>query len=218
MFHSELSNINYEGEHAMSKKSLIVFPIFLLLVSTAFPLGRGGGQGAGSGQGGRGYGGGQGQGPGMGQGQSRGQNANAQMERKRIRVTQQQQEQLRSCDKLADGIRKQVRKMAKDSDKNFEPGKINQQQTQVRNQIRQMEQEHERLMNGLDTTQQEAWQEQIQNMKRLREQLNQHEQKMDAELKGNPDAKRVAERAREMEQTMNEWRKQYGILSSQAEN
>ena len=49
------------------------------------------------------------------------------------------------------------------------------------------------------------------------QQLNLHQQQMDDELKGNPDAKRVAERAREMERTMNEWRKQYGILSSQAE-
>jgi len=40
---------------------------------------------------------------------------------------------------------------------------------------------------------------------------------MDEELKGNPDAKRVTERAREMERTMNEWRNQYRVLSSQAE-
>lgn len=81
-----------------------------------------------------------------------------------------------------------------------------------------MEQEHEQLMNGLDANQQQAWQEQIRNMNQLRQQLNLHQQQMDDELKGNPDAKRVAERAREMERTMNEWRKQYGVLSSQAEN
>jgi hypothetical protein len=46
---------------------------------------------------------------------------------------------------------------------------------------------------------------------------DQHQQQMDEELKGNPDAKRVTERAREMERTMNEWRNQYRVLSSQAE-
>jgi hypothetical protein len=54
-------------------------------------------------------------------------------------------------------------------------------------------------------------------MNQLRQQMNVHQQQMDDELKGNPDARRVAERAREMERTMNEWKKQYGVLSSQAE-
>ena len=207
----------------MLKKSLIVFPIFLLLLSTAFPQGKGGGgggkgQGQGMGQGqGQGVGQGQGQGMGQGQGQGGGQATNAQMEHKRIKATEQQRDQIRSCDKLADDIRKQTRKMAKDSGKNLNPGQLNQQQVHVRNQIRKMEQEHEQLMNGLDANQRQAWQEQIRNMNQLRQQLNLHQQQMDDELKGNPDAKRVAERAREMERTMNEWKKQYGVLSSQAE-
>jgi hypothetical protein len=213
----------------MLKKSLIVFPIFLLLLSTAFPQGKGGGgggKGQGQGQGmgqGQGQGVGQGQGQGMGQGQGQGQGqggqqaTNAQMEHKRIKATTQQRDQIRSCDKLADDIRKQTRKMAKDSAKSLNPGQLNQQQVHVRNQIRKMEQEHEQLMNGLDANQRQAWQEQIRSMNQLHQQLNLHQQQMDDELKGNPDAKRVAERAQQMERTMNEWRKQYGVLSSQAE-
>jgi hypothetical protein len=205
----------------MLKKSLIVFPIFLLLLSTAFPQGKGGGgggKGQGQGQGmGQGQGQGQGQGMGQGQGQGGGQATNAQMEHKRIKATTQQRAQIRSCDKLADDIRKQTRKMAKDSGKNLNPGQLNQQQVHVRNQIRKMEQEHEQLMNGLDANQRQAWQEQIRSMNQLHQQLNLHQQQMDDELKGSPDAKRVAEKAREMERTMNEWRKQYGVLSSQAE-
>jgi len=139
------------------------------------------------------------------------------MEHKRIKATKQQRDQIRSCDKLADDIRKQTRKMAKDSGKKDNYGQLNQQQVHIRNQIRKMEQEHEQLINGLDATQQQAWQEQIRNMNQLRQQLNLQQQQMDDELKGNPDPKRVAERAREMERTTNEWRKQYGILSSQAE-
>ena len=81
-----------------------------------------------------------------------------------------------------------------------------------------MEQEHERLMNGLDPSQQQAWQERIRNMNQSREQLNTRIQQMDKELATpNPDAKRVAERAREMEQIMNNWRKEYKALSSEAE-
>jgi len=199
----------------MLKKSLVLFPIFLLLLSTAFPQGKGGSRGQGQGQS-------QGQGramsQGQGQGQSSSQGANTQMERKRVKATEQQRSQIRACDKLADDIRKQARNMASDSGKKLNYGQLNQQQVHIRNQIRQMEQEHERLMKDLDANQQQAWQEQIRNMDRLRQQLNLSQQQMDDELKGNPDAKRVAERAREMERTMNEWRKQYGVLSSQAES
>jgi hypothetical protein len=206
-----LSDIRFEGGYAMLKKSLIVFPIFLLVLSAAFPQGKGGG--------GKGQGQGQGMGQGQGQGQGQGgqQAMNAQMEQKRIKTTTQQREQIRSCDKLADDIRKQTRKMAKDSGKNLNTGQLNQQQVHVRNQIRKMEQEHAQLMNGLDANQRQAWQEQIRSMSQLHQQLNLQQQQLDDELKGNPDAKRVAERAQQMERTMNEWRKQYGVLSSQAE-
>lgn len=153
----------------------------------------------------------------MGQGQGGGQQTNAQMEQKRIKATKQQRDQIRSCNMLADDVRKQARKMAKDSGKKLNHGQLVQQQTHIRNQLRQIEQEQERLMNGLDKNQQQAWQEQIRNMNQLRQQMNVHQQQMDDELKGNPDARRVAERAREMERTMNEWKKQYGVLSSQAE-
>lgn len=114
----------------MLKKSLIVFPVFLLLQSTAFPQGKGGGGGKGQGQGqgqGQGMGQGQGVGQGQGQGQGGGQATNAQMEHKRIKATKQQRDQIRSCDRLADNIRKQTRKMAKDSGKNLNPGQLNQQ-------------------------------------------------------------------------------------------
>ncbi len=58
-------------------------------------------------------------------------------------------------------------------------------------------------MNGLDAGQQQAWQEQIRSMNQLRQQPNLRPQQMDDELKGNPDAARASERAREIERTMN---------------
>jgi len=187
----------------MFKRYFAVLSAFLLLLIPAFPQGKGGGKGGGRGQG-------------QGQGQGAGQGVNIQREQNRVKATEQQRDQIRSCDKLADEIRKQARKMAKDSENKLNYGQLNQQQVHIRNQIRKMEQEHERLMNGLDATQQQAWKEQIRNMNTLREQLNLHQRQMEDELKTNPDAKRVVERARELERTMSEWRKQYGILSSQA--
>ena len=197
----------------MLKKSLILFPIFLLSLSMAFPQGRGGRQSQGQGQG---------QGPGVGQGQGQGpagaQVGNTQREQKRIHATKQQRDQIRTCDRAADSIRKQARTMAKNTGKKYSAAEANQQRNQIRDQIRTMDQEHERLMNGLDATQQQAWQEQIREMNQLRQQLNLRQQQMDSELRSpNPDANRVADHAREIEQTMNSLRTQYRGLSSQVE-
>lgn len=157
-----------------------------------------------------------GQGQGQGQGHPGMSGGDSQMERKRIHATQQQRDQIRDCDKLADGIRKQARKMSQASGKKFNAEEANQQHSQIRNQLQAMEKEHERLMNGLDAGQQQAWQEQIRNMNRYREQLKVQQQQMEAELQNNPDPRRVAEQAKEMERTMNNWRNQYRVLSSEA--
>ena len=200
----------------MLKKSLILFSLSLLMLPAAFPQGRGGGKGQGSG---RSQGQGQQMGGNRGQGQSQPgmQGGDSQMDRKRTHATQQQRDQIRDCDRLADGIRKQARKMARTSGSNFNPAEARQQQTQIREQIRLMEQEHERLANGLDASQHQAWQEQIRNMNQSRQQLILQHQQMDTELNGNPDPARIAARAKEMERTMENWRNQYRVLSSQTE-
>ena len=100
----------------------------------------------------------------------------------------------------------------------FNAGEAKQQQAKIREGVRAMEQEHERLMNGLDPAQQQALQERIRNMNQHREQINMELRNMDRELGApNPDAKRVAERAQEMERVMNNWRKEYKALSSETE-
>ncbi len=198
----------------MLRKYLILFSIFLLSLSVAFSQGRGGRQGQGQAQG-------KSPGPGFGQGQGQGQTGaqagNTQREQKRIHATKQQRDQIRTCDRAADSIRKQARSMAKNTGKKYSAAEANQQRNQIRDQIRTMDQEHERLMNGLDATQQQAWQGQIREMNQLRQQLNLRQQQMDTELGSpNPDANRVAEHAREIEQTMNSLRAQYHALASEA--
>lgn len=205
----------------MLKNTLIQFALLLLLVPVAFPQGKGGG-------GSRGQGGGQGQAAGMGQGAGQQQTAgqaqpgaqagDTQRDQKRTRITTQQRDQIRACDKLADGLRKQARAMSQAGGKQFNAAEANKQQRQIREQLRTMEQEHERLMNGLNTDQQKALQERIRNMNQSRERINLQVQQMDRELGApNPDAKRVAERAQEMEQIMNNWRKEYKALASETE-
>ena len=197
----------------MFKKTLIAFPIFLLVFSTAFPQ-RGGRQG---GQRGQQQGQGSVQGSGQG-GWGTGQAGAGPMQQKRIRTTQQQRDQISSCNKLADGIQKQARKMAQMSGNKFSVDEAKKQREQIQDQFRTMEQEHQQLMNGLDAAQNQAWQEQIRNMNQSRQQLNLQLQKMDTELgSANPDSKQIAERAKDMERTMNNWRKEYRTLASQAD-
>jgi hypothetical protein len=101
------------------------------MLLTSFAQGKGIGKGGGRGQG-------QGQGQVMGQGQAPGggQVTKDQLEHNRIKATRQQRDQLRSCDKLANDVRKQTRKMAKDSGKNLNPSQLTQQPVHVRNQMR----------------------------------------------------------------------------------
>jgi len=206
----------------MLKKSLILFSMVFLSLAVAFAQGRGGGKGQGGGQGqgqGQAMGQGSGQGGSQGQGQGQGtQSGDTQRDQKRTRITTQQRQQVQTCDKSADGLRKQARKMSQASGKKFNAAEANQQQSQIREGLRAMEQEQERLMNGLDPSQKQALQQRIGNMNQFREQMNVQTRLMDQELASpNADAQRVAERAQEMERIMNNWRKEYKALSSEVE-
>jgi len=202
------------------KKVTVLFSIFFLAAATAFAQGRGGqqgqrGQGQGAAQEQR-----QGQEQWQGQQQSQGgmQSGRGDMDQKRVRATKQQRDQINVCSKQADNLRKEARKMAQTPEKKFNPTEARQRSNQIRNQINTMEQEHERLMKSLDIGQQNAWQEQAQNMNRLRQEVRSQFQRLDSEVSGpNPDAARVAESARMMEQTTKDWNRQYQALLSQAQ-
>jgi len=193
----------------MKKKSLILFSLFLVTAFNLLAQGRGGAQGRSGAQGQQ-----------AGRDQPAGRQSKPQERgagnQQHARASTRQRDQIRTCDQQADKIRKQMRKMAQTPSQKFNADQARQQWNQLQQQIRAMEQEHERLMNGLDANQQQAWQEEIRNMNRLREQLRTAMQQMNSELgSSNPDPAGVAERAREMEQFMQEWRKQYHALYAQ---
>jgi len=199
----------------MVKKLLVASALLILSVVIAFSQGRGGGGGQGQGQGGgqnqRGMQGGQqaGQG-GMQTGAGQGQ-----MDRDRVRLNTQQRDQARTCDRLADGVRKQARTMAKNSGSSkLSQAELGRQRDQLRERVRAIEREHERLMTGIDPAQRQQFQEQIRNMNQYRQQVNNQLQQIDGRLDSpNPDHARIAEHAREMEQVMKRWRDAYGGLS-----
>jgi predicted transcriptional regulator len=199
------------------KKHLIFLSIFILAAVAGYSQRGGGGSRAHQGQTGQRQGqqgswGQQGQ-------QQRGTRGNAgDSERQRARINSQQKKQLGECSNAADGVRKQAQKMSRTSGNQFNATESRQQFNQMQEQVRTMEQQHKRLMEGLDGAQQSGYQKQVKNMDRLHTQLNNQMQQMNSELApANPDPLKVREQARLMERTMNELKQEYNTLSDQAD-
>jgi hypothetical protein len=190
-------------------KYLILLSIFLLTAVAAFPQGRGSG---------RGQGGSQARTQGQQRQQGGTQSGQGTMEHKRVQIHSEQRRQIRDCSKMADGIRKQARTMAKTSGNKFNAEEARLQRNQIQTQLQTMNTEQERLMGGLDSGQQQALRERIQNMNQLQQQMNTQLRQMNSELDPpNPDPEKVSKQARNMEQTMERWRKEYNALSSETE-
>lgn len=208
----------------MWKKTLIIGSILTLALATAYAQGRGGGgMNRGSGRGGVGSGRGQGQmqGPGenrgMGEAKRSPRAAEAQAEHKRVKSTSRQRKQIRDCDQAAENVGKQARKMAQNTGNRYNAQEAARQHKALGEQVRKMDQQHERLIGGLNDGQKEAWRDQIRNMTEMRRQLHNHIAAMQAEQRVDPDGAWNAERAREIERIMNRWRTDYGTLAAQAE-
>ena len=189
------------------KKYLIFLSMFLLAAIVAYPQRGGGG----------GHQGSSGAQEKMGR-QGNIQSGRGQMDQDRTRINSEQRKQIRDCSNLADGIRKQAQNMAQTSRQNLDTGEARKQLAQIQKRFQTMEKEHERLMQGLDTGQQQGFQEQIKNMNQLRSQVNNQLQQMNSDLAAaEPDRQKVSEKAREMERTMNELKNQYNTLAAQSD-
>lgn len=191
------------------KKYLIFLTIFLLASVAAYP------------QRGRGAGGGRSQQDNQNpQGGMQGgmQSGNGETDRQQTRIDSRQREQIKECSSSADNVRKQARDMAKNSEKQFKAGETRENFSRMQEQIKTMEQQHTRLMQGMGPEQQEAFKGQIQNMNQLQSRLENQVRQMNETLgEANPDGARVSTRAREIEKTMNEYKQQYNTLASQSD-
>jgi hypothetical protein len=77
-----------------------------------------------------------------------------------------------------------------------------------------MHQEHQRLMDGLSDEQKASVENHERLMKQECERMEAQFREMERELAGaNPDRKRVAAQAREVERAMIEWQKQHRAVS-----
>lgn len=197
-------------ENKGSRRFLLVAAA-LLLASPAFAIqGRpGGGQGE---QGGQGR-----QQPRTGQQKGQMPSSRGASDRQRIRASDQQRDQLRDCTQTADRIRRQARDMDQlTRSKTFDASRARQQRDQMREQFRSMEQEHERLVNGMSQDQRNALRKQMEETNQIRQRVNNQFGKLDMELaQTDPNAKKVRERAQQISKEMNRWKSQYRSMESQ---
>lgn len=129
-------------------------------------------------------------------------------------ATTQQRDQYRTCDQTMTQSRTHMRTMAKVANgTGVDAGQMRQHQARVQEELRTMQQERERLYKGLNQEQQTAVQERNQKLEQMHQQIQNRLQEMDRELsQSNPNAKRVAEQARENERTMAMYQKEFRAM------
>ena len=129
----------------------------------------------------------------------------------RSQATDGQREQYRTGNQSMERIRTQARDMARMSNgTTFNADQARQQRDQLRDQVRTMDQQNQRLMEGLDNQQRTAVEQRTRTMNQLQERINSRLQNMDQELaKTSPDRKRIAEEAQNVERETQRYQQQY---------
>ena len=129
----------------------------------------------------------------------------------RSQATDGQREQYRTGNQSMERIRTQARDMARISNgTTFNADQARQQRDQLRDQVRTMDQQNQRLMEGLDNQQRTAVEQRTRTMNQLQERINSRLQNMDQELaKTSPDRKRIAEEAQNVERETQRYQQQY---------
>lgn len=171
----------------------------------------------------------QGRGAGGQGGQSRGgqpqgaaqpqQQRDRDQQRLRIHATNQQRDQYRTCTQAADRVRTQTRQMAQAAKGGgYNNEDFRRQHAELREEVRLMQQNHERFMQGLSDAQRAELQSRIRSMNQARERLHTKLQAMDQELnQPTPDRQRLEKQSREMERAMKEWQKCYRQMGAELE-
>jgi len=123
-------------------------------------------------------------------------------------------DQVRACDRSAQEVRNRARRLAAGtSGSSFDADRTRREWDQLRERVRFMQQEHERLMQGLSDEQRQALQERIRTMNELRERALAEMQSIDQELsRPRPDGRQLAERTRAMERAARELQQQYQAM------
>lgn len=207
------------------KRKLMISAMVILLSAPSVLFAQRGGQGGG----GQGRGGQQGQGAptttqqrGGGQQGSQGsqtgqQSGSRDQQQKGIHTTDKQRDQYKTCTDSADRLRKQSSEMSKRTQgSNFDLSQAREQRDRVREDTRILMEEHDRFMKGLSGEQRSVMGDEIQKMDKSRGELKTRLQAMDREVdQAKTDRNRINERARELNEAVQEFQKQHRAIGSQ---
>lgn len=138
------------------------------------------------------------------------------MMRQRIRATDQQREQLGACTGATSHARKQAHEMARIANgSGFSAEEARRQHEQLHGSFQSMQQEHERLMQGLSEEQRTQMKDRLRKLGQARERMQSTLQAMEQELKqATPDRKRLARQAGDAEKALKEWEGQHRKMAS----
>ncbi|MBS1795526.1 MAG: hypothetical protein JSS81_16850 [Acidobacteria bacterium] len=132
-------------------------------------------------------------------------------DRDRIRANDRQRDQLQTGIDSADRIRQQTRDMIRDCDNpNFSSADAKMQRERLHNQIRNLEQNQERLMAGLNDYQRNRFQKNIRSMEQIHSRIHNQMQLMEQGTNDqNFNRKMHRNQIREIDKAMKRWQKQY---------
>jgi chromosome segregation ATPase len=134
----------------------------------------------------------------------------------RVHINDQQRGQYETSTRAADRTQDRVHQMAQ-SVGNAGTGnaEMRQQHDQLRNDVRTMQEEHDRFMKSLNDDQRAAIQERVRSIEESRDRVNNQMRQLGEELaKPEADRNRIQEHVAEMDKAMQEWRKQYGNMGT----
>ncbi len=140
-------------------------------------------------------------------------------QQQRIHATTQQRQQIRDCTQSTSRLRKQVRDMSRlKAGGAVNAAQAKQWREQLRNEIRNMNQEQERMVSGLSPEQRAATQNQVQQMEQSRERLQKMSDSLGLALEEDAvSGDKVREQARDLQTELDRLRDQQRDFENQLE-
>jgi hypothetical protein len=132
-----------------------------------------------------------------------------------VRASEEQRRQLRTGSECASRARTQAREMERVSKgANFSLAEAQRQQDRVREEVRTLAQEQQRLEAGMSPDQRSGLQDRLRSLEQDRLQVEEHVRALDSGLGApKPDAKLIAAHARDLERSLKRWEKEHRGLS-----
>jgi hypothetical protein len=133
-----------------------------------------------------------------------------------VRASEEQRRQLHAGSECASRAMTQAREMERVSKRaGFSLGEAQRQQDRVREEVRTLAQEQQRLEAGMSAEQRSGLQDRLSRLEQERLRVEEHVRALDGGLAAPaPDPKRIAAHSRDLERSLKRWQKEHRALSA----